>query len=314
MSVSSLIRCPMLLSLLTLATPAFAQETAAPRVPEVLAPGFVSLPDQEEYRIVFTPDGRTAFWGVSTDFFPSSRQSTIVFSEWRHGQWSAPRVAPFSGQFSDIDPFVSPDGRFLFFSSIRPVDGVAREDAELWVVERRGTGWSEPRHLGAAVNSTSDELYPSVDAWGTLYFGSDRPGGFGGWDLWRSCRRADGSYGPAENLGAALNTSYWEFNPTVTADGNTLLFASIDRPDGFGSGDLYVAERRRGEWKPARNLGPTVNTERDEYHPSLSADRRTLFFVRHQYEPFVPGDLYHVSARAAGLPTWGMRPHAEQVD
>ncbi|WP_395844626.1 hypothetical protein [Cystobacter fuscus] len=71
-------------------------------------------------------------------------------------------------------------------------------------------------------------------------------GGFGGWDLWRSRWRADGSYGPAENLGAALNTAYWEFNPTVTADGNRLLFASIDRPDGFGSGDLYVAERPRG--------------------------------------------------------------------
>ncbi|MCP3097424.1 hypothetical protein LZ198_00900 [Myxococcus sp. K15C18031901] len=293
---SSLRRISAVLAALvvSLATSASA---SAPRTPEVFAPGFVSLPDQEEYRIAFTPDGRTAYWGVSLDFFPISRQSTIVFSEFRDGRWSEPRVAPFSGVHSDIDPFISPDGRRLYFSSIRPVDGVAREDVELWVVERRRDGgWGTPRHLGAAVNSSADELYPSVDAAGTLYFGSDRDGGYGGWDLYRAFLRPDGSYGPAENLGPAINTEYWEFNPHVLPDGDTLLFASIDRPDGFGSGDLYVASRTWRGWQPARNLGPTVNTALDEYHPVLSPDHDTLYFIRHQYEPFLPGEMFHVRA------------------
>ncbi|WP_144429586.1 TolB family protein [Myxococcus hansupus] len=291
---SSFRRSPWMFAALALsvAAPAVA---SAPRTPEVLAPGFISLPDQEEYRIAFTPDGRTAFWGVSTGFFPIDRQATIVYSEWRHGRWTEPRVASFSGQYADIDPFVSPDGRRLFFSSIRPVNGVPRDDVEMWVVERKRDGsWGEPRHLGAAVHSTADELYPSVDAEGTLYFGSDREGGYGGWDIWRSRLRRDGTYGPAENLGPAINTEYWEFNPHITPDGRTLLFASINRPDGYGSGDLYAARRGRWGWEPARNLGPRVNTELDEYHPSLSPDHDTLYFVRHQYEPFVPGDLYHV--------------------
>ncbi|WP_224242507.1 TolB family protein [Hyalangium gracile] len=293
-------RLPVLLAALVLV----AAQTAlggAPRTPEVLAPGFISLPEQEEYRIVFTPDGRTAFWSVGTEFFPFSRQATIVYTEWRHGRWTQPQVAPFSGVYSDLDPFVSPDGRFLFFSSIRPVNGVPRTDAELWVVERRRDGWSEPRHLGAAVHSPADELYPSVDAYGTLYFGSDREGGYGGWDLWRSRLQADGSYGPAENLGPTLNTAVWEFNPHITPDGRTLLFTSIGREDGYGYGDLYVAERVRGQWSPARNLGPEVNTALDEYHPSLSPDGRVLFFVRHQYEPFLPSELFHVRARQVGL-------------
>lgn len=293
--MSSSLRCiPAVLAALAVSVTTSAS-ASAPRTPEVFAPGFVSLPDQEEYRIAFTPDGRTAFWGVSVDFFPISRQSAIVYSEFRHGRWTEPRVAPFSGVYADIDPFVSPDGRRLFFSSIRPVNGVAREDVELWVVERkRDGGWGEPRHLGAAAQSTADELYPSVDAEGTLYFGSDREGGYGGWDVYRSFRRPDGSYGPAENLGVAINTEYWEFNPNVTADGDTLLFASIDRPEGYGSGDLYVASRTRRGWQPARNLGPTVNTELDEYHPVLSPDLETLYFIRHQYEPFAPGEMYHV--------------------
>jgi Tol biopolymer transport system component len=294
----------LLSALALLLTPsAFA---AAPRVPEVFLPGLVSLPGQEEYRIIFTPDGRTAFWGVGEELFPSSRQATIVYSEWRHGRWSEPRPAPFSGVYSDIDPFISPDGRRLFFSSIRPVNGVPREDVELWVVERRGHGWSEPRHLGAAVNSTSDELYPSVDAWGTLYFGSDRPGGYGIWDIWRAYPRADGTYGPAENLGPAINTDTLDFNPTITPDGQTLLFASIGREDGYGYGDLYVAERVRGRWQPARNLGPVVNTSQDEYHPSLSPDGRTLYFVRHEYEPeYLPADLFHVRTQSV-LPHCGL--------
>ncbi|WP_342380599.1 hypothetical protein NVS55_13245 [Myxococcus stipitatus] len=291
--MSSSSRCiSALLAALALSTSATA---AAPRTPEVFAPGFVSLPDQEEWRIAFTPDGRTAFWGVSSGFFPETRQATIVFSEWRDGRWSEPRPAPFSGVYSDIDPFVSPDGRRLFFSSIRPLNGAPRADVELWVVERRRDGsWSEPRHLGSDALSTGDELYPSVDAQGTLYFASDREGGYGAWDLYRSRLRADGTYGPAENLGPGVNTEYWEFNPHVTPDGKTMLFASIGRPDGYGYGDLYVSQRTWRGWQPARNLGPTVNTALDEYHPTLSPDHRTLYFVRHQYEPFVPSELYHV--------------------
>lgn len=286
-----------LLTALTLLAAAPAP-AAAPRVPEVFLPGLVSLPGQEEYRIAFTPDGRTAFWGVGEVFFPFSRQSTLVYSEWRHGRWSEPRVAPFSGVHSDIDPFISPNGRHLFFSSIRPVDGVPREDVELWVVERQADGWGEPRHLGPAVNSPSDELYPSVDADGTLYFGSDRPGGLGSWDLYRARPLPDGGYGPAENLGPAINSEGLDFNPTITADGQTLLFTSIGREDGYGFGDLYTAEHIRGCWQPARNLGPTVNTALDEYHPSLSPDERTLYFVRHQYAPeYLPADLFHVRAR-----------------
>ncbi|MBZ4414783.1 hypothetical protein K8640_41870 [Myxococcus sp. XM-1-1-1] len=297
--MSSSRRIPTLLATLALSV-ATSASASAPSTPEVLSPGFISLPEQEEWRIAFTPDGRTAFWGVSAGFFPETRQATIVFSEWRNGRWTQPRPASFSGVHSDIDPFVSPDGRRLFFSSIRPVNGQPRADVEMWVVERRRDGgWGEPRHLGAAVHSTADELYPSVDAEGTLYFGSDREGGYGGWDIYRSRPRHDGSYGPAENLGPAINTESWEFNPNVLADGRTLLFASIARPDGHGYGDLYVARKTWRGWQPARNLGPTVNTDLDEYHPTLSPDQRTLYFVRHQYEPFVPGELYHV--RVGGL-------------
>jgi hypothetical protein len=264
--------------------------------PRIFEPGVIST-EREEYHITFTPDGRTAYWAVSDEFFPIRRQATIVYSRRLGEEWTTPEVASFSGVYPDIDPFISPDGSKLYFSSIRPVNGQERADADLWVVARDGRGWGEPTHLGPAVNSPYDELYPSVDADGVLYLGSDRPGGHGGWDIYRSTWE-NGQYGPPLNLGAAINSAGWEFNPNITADGRTLIFTGLNLPDGFGLGDLYASVVKKGEWQLRRNLGARVNSELDEYHPSLSPERKVLFFVRHSYEPWVPGDIYHIRVHA----------------
>jgi hypothetical protein len=268
---------------------------------EIFAPGTIST-GAEEYRIVFDLDGRTAYFGRSQEFFPAARQSTIMVSRRSGGVWSAAAPAPFSGTYSDLDPFITPDGRKLFFSSIRPVDGVARTDVDLWVVLRRpGGGWGEPRNLGA-VNSGYDELFPSVAADGTLFFASDRPGGLGGFDLYRSRPGPDGSYGPAENLGAPLNTAGWEFNPVVLPAGNVLLFTGLDRAGGYGLGDQWVSVRNGHGWSTPRNLGTAVNTAADEYHLSFSPRYDRVYFVRHTYEPWVPGDLFTLPVRRLLLP------------
>jgi hypothetical protein len=153
------------------------------------------------------------------------------------------------------------------------------------------------------VNSPADELYPSASANGTLYFASGplfpQPGQH--FDIFSAERRGDG-FAPRERLGPGVNTApvsggglqdAWEFNPEISVDGKTLVFTSL-RPGGYGLGDLYVSHLKRGEWTPARNLGPLVNTAADEYHPTLSRNRRELFFVRR-----IParGNFYHIETR-----------------
>jgi len=293
-----------------------ATETSAPRPNELLAASVSSPTAQifsdgvisdgnEQWRITFTPDGKTAYFAESVDFFPFTRQATIYVSQYVDGAWTTPVVAPFSGQYGDIDPFISPDGQRLYFSSIRPVDGVNRGDIDLWMVERTPTGWGEPIHLGPEVNSPADELYPSASADGTLYFASGpifpQPGKH--YDIYSAQRDGEG-FAPRQALGAGVNTTpaatdphlqaSWEFNPEISVNGKTLIFTSL-RPGGYGFGDLYVSHLVDGEWSAAENLGPLVNTAADEYHPTLSRNQQDLYFVRR-----IPskGNFYHISTSA----------------
>lgn len=262
-----------------------------PAAPEVFGEGVFST-DAFEWRITFTPDGRTAYFARSEGFFPVTRQATIMTSRYEDDEWTEPEVAPFSGEYPDLDPFVSPDGRTLYFSSIRPVDGEERTDTDLWLVRRRYDGsWGEPRHMGPRVNSDSDELFSSVDARGNLYFASDRATGLGGWDIYWARRSGHDRYRRVENLGAPVNTEGWEFNPTITPDGRTLLFTGLDRAGGAGLGDIWTAERSRNRWSEPVGVADSVNTGADEYHPSLSPSLDRLFFIR-------DGDIYQVSTEA----------------
>jgi hypothetical protein len=280
-------------------------EPLPPARAEIFAPGVIS-DGGWQYRITFTPDGGTAYFTVADGFFPRSRRATIHRSQrQRDGSWSAPEVAPFSGAHTDIDPFITPDGRRLYFSSIRPENGAERADLDLFVMERTAAGWGPPVRLGPEVNSAQDELYASLDAAGNLYFASGPFGPSPGsaWNIY-SAAPAGGGFAARIPLDAvntrlpwdpAAPTRDWEFNPEVSADGRMLIFASL-RPGGHGFGDLYVSHRGAGGWGAPVNLGPVVNTGHDEFHPTLSRDGRTLYFARTVIgEETVPSSFYFVA-------------------
>src|SRR6185369_7417155 len=120
---------------------------------------------------------------------------------------------------SDADPCITPDNQHLFFVSNRPIvpDGKPKDDMDIWMMDRQGDGsWGEPRHLN--INSDKDEWFPRVTKTGTLYFGSERPGGLGGSDIWKARPNGDGSYGQAENLGPEINSPENEYEPSVAVD------------------------------------------------------------------------------------------------
>ncbi len=270
---------------------------SAPAVAAKFQPRIVARPDTEESMMTLSPDASEIFWGVSREWFPLSRVSEIWTARRRGHSWRAKR-ADFSTGFSDGDPFVSHDGKQIFFVSVRPV-GRPRKDFDIYVVDQTASGFGAARNLGGAVNSPEDELYPSMAAYGTLYFASDRSGT---WKTYRARRAADGTYPNAELLPATVNAEgSWNFNPFISADGTTLIFTS-QRRGGAGKGDIWVAKMEpSGGFGPARNLGPRINSAEDEFHATLSPDGRALFFVRRTGDPDASADLYWISTAALRL-------------
>src|SRR5258708_17749998 len=120
-------------------------------------------------------------------------------------------------------------------------------------MDRAASGWTPPRPLSAPINSAGAEWFPTLASNGTLYFGSDRPGGQGRTDLYHA-RLVDGRYAEAENLGAVVNGDRNDFEPFIAPDESFLIFMS-GRAGGQGLGDLWITYNRAGTWTAPVALG-----------------------------------------------------------
>jgi Tol biopolymer transport system component len=247
-------------------------ETASAE-PRIFAEGVIST-SGDEFNEAFTPDGKSLYFTKSV---VASYLYAICVSRFVNGQWATPEIAPFSGMYGDFDPFISPDGATLYFVSDRPAPGSNRRgNVDIWAVDKTATGWSEPRNLGAPVNSAVIDWYPSVTADGTLYFSSNRPEAKG-FDIYRS-RLVNGKYSEGEKLGAAINSEHAETEAYIAPDESFMIFIS-DRPGGQGHFDLYLSYRRDGAWTKAVNLGPKINSPGYDLSPLVAPDGKYFFFA-----------------------------------
>src|SRR4029077_13601162 len=215
--------------------------------PRLFAEGVISTEDDESNGS-FSQDGTEYFFAKAnlTTTFP--RIGILCVSRFRNGRWSEPEVLPFSGgTYLDLSPRMSPDGKTLFFSSLRIVPGVSSRALRVWSVQRTATGWAEPQALPAPINTADNHWNwgPSVTREGTLYFASSRDGGQP--HIFRS-RLVNGAYAEPEKLGPEINSKFNETDPFISPDERILVFASSgsdlsgiqDRPETLkGGGVLY---------------------------------------------------------------------------
>lgn len=251
---------------LTLSLPAFAQVN-------VFGEGIISTGDYETHP-AFSPSGDTLYFLKG---LPDANFFSICVSYRKNGKWSKPQVLPFSGRWLDADPFVTRDGKTLYFVSNRPVkegDGV-KADWDIWKVSISAGNWGVPAHLDSPVNSSSSEYFPTLADNGNLYFGSGRPGGKGRSDLY-VCRWVNGHYGEPENLGDSINTGDNEYEPYISPDERFLIFMAT-RPNGLANADFYISFRVNGVWSKARRLLAPVNSDATEWGGKMGRDGKFYF-------------------------------------
>jgi Tol biopolymer transport system component len=265
------------------ALPSGAAGQADPQIPEPLelvAPGVVSTDGGEAFPTL-TPDGTTLYYSTHERGWTGFH---IVVSHLRDGHWTLPAPAPFDTPYNDRAPFVSPDGRELFFSSDRPLPGARSSRAgsfNLWHVTQAADGsWTDPKPV-PGVNSSANDFHPAVSTDGTLYFSSNRPGGHGLYDLYRA-ERLDVGYATPVNLGPEINSEGEETDVYVSPDDSYLIVVATERADGVGGDDLWLTTRADDSWEPLENLGQPVNSPSYEYGPFVSPNGRYLYLTTHR--------------------------------
>lgn len=196
--------------------------------------------------------------------------------------WSNPVLASFSGTYRDIEPFLSSDGLRLYFSSDRPLrdTSTTAKDYDIWYVERKDlkSDWGKPVNLGAPINTSFNEFYPSLARNGNIYFTSDWESSTGKDDIFFSAW--NNGYTSPVPLPAAINSEGFEFNAFIAPDESYILYTGYNRKEGFGSGDLYISHKSAdGTWSPSKNLGPDINSKWMDYCPFVDAIGSTLYFT-----------------------------------
>ncbi len=191
---------------------------------------------------------------------------------------------------------ISHDGEWLFFTGYNFRGGYG--DFDLHVSYYTPQGWSQPENLGRNINTEYWESSPSISPdKRTLFFSSNRPGGYGGRDLYVSNRLANGRWGPAQNMGAAINTAGDELAPFIHADNATLYFTS-DGLQGYGNSDMFMCRKGpNNAWSNPENLGYPINTIENEGSLFVAADGKTAFYASDRSDTRGDLDLYTFELR-----------------
>lgn len=239
----------------------------------------------------FTADGNTMYFNC---FDRGRTGSDICVSRRVDGEWTDPEIVDVvsTEEYSEVEPLLSPDGRQLYIMSARP-DGIG--GADFWVSDLVDGEWTEPRNLGAPFNTPYMDhcLYFAGPSWENAYWTSTRPGGYGGNDIWMS-QRVDGVWQPAVNLGPNVNTAETEHHSLPSPDGRSLYVSAV-RADGLGGEDIYVTTRdANGVWGSLVNLGPAVNSPRDDRCPAFSPDHSVFYFDSEREGGYGNKDIWSV--------------------
>jgi tetratricopeptide (TPR) repeat protein len=250
---------------------------------------------------VISRDGKSLFFAsrrhtsIGGTYDPSTYEynEDIYISKKENDKWMA------ATHFGDIinetcheAPLsISADGKKIFFYKSDKGHGY-----DIYKSDFSDSKWLSPSSLDLNINSEDHETGFCLSPDGKkIYFASDRPGGYGGVDIYYSEVRLNGSYSTPVNLGPAINSTYDENFPFISWDGKKLFFSS-DGHNSIGGFDLFSSnfDQRRHQWTKAKNLGFPINTADDELSISFPEDESyALYSARHE-DSYGDEDIYMI--------------------
>jgi Tol biopolymer transport system component len=255
---------------------------------------FASSP-LNDYNLSFDARERLVVFARSEADFQKAR--IFVAKRTRTG-WSVPApISFFDERYSDSDPWLTPDGRTLYFISDRAASGreAKRTDYDIWRATRTGQGWSPPERLGPEVNGAGQELGPELHQ-GRLYFSSPRRSGVGGLDIYQARQNGSG-FETATRLDGPFNSSASESDFTLSPDGKAAMFwRSLE-----GRGMIHIAYADGGGWSQPVPLPAGINSGPFNFTPSFSGDGRRVRYastIEREGQPSGLADIYEAELPA----------------
>ena len=244
--------------------------------PEIFARDIISDPMQNR-DVAISPDGDEMYFGLA-----SGGIFTIIRSERVDGRWSRPEVAPFAADsdINDFEPCISPDGELFLFLTTRVPEGQEQKGGwayqNIWAMDKREGGWSEPYDLGGPVNTEASEFFPSLTNDNTLYF---TRGSGGEYYIYRS-RPTDGGYSEPERLGPHVNAGTSQYNAFIAHDESYLIYLVTGNEENIGVADYYISFRNEDDtWTGPINMGEKINRPGARgASPYVTRDGRYFFF------------------------------------
>lgn len=233
-----------------------------------------------------------------------SYNEDLFYTTKQDGVWM--EAQPFNTintRYNEGSASLSSDGKRLYFARCNSPDSYGNCD----IFEATLTAdsvWGNVRNLGKNINTIAWDSHPSLSHSGdTLFFASDRLGGFGLSDIYYSVRDKDGNWQKALNIGPIINTRGSEVSPFFHRRYNVLYFSSDGQPLTFGDFDIYKSYRQETNWGEPKNIGPLVNGSGSEYYFTIDSESNQLFYARSDEDRIEDLDLHTFPVPMEAQPT-----------
>ncbi len=243
--------------------------------------------EHDEYLPAISADFQKLVFTKQIDF-----QEDLYYSIKENDQWVKAKSAgpTINTGHNEGAHCLTDDGKLILYTACNMKNSLG--SCDIYFTKLSKGKWTPPKNISKPINSPHWEAQPSFSSDKKhLYFVSNRPGGYGGKDIWVVHLQKDKTWSTPENLGPTINTPFDEQSPFIHFDGQTLYFSSKGHP-GMGKEDIFVSKLKKNKWSKPINLGYPINTADVESGLGVTIDGSKAFYASNRSDSYGGLDIY----------------------